>query len=520
MTSRSKPNREAEAPGELKQDRDELPEGWGLTPLGNVCEIIGGSQPSKDHFVFAPREDYIRLIQIRDYKSDNHLTFIPKEMARRFCTTSDVMIGRYGPPLFQILRGIEGAYNVALMKAVPLSADILENDFLFYLLQESKLRNDVIQFSERTVGQDGVRKNLLEAYPVRIPPLAEQRRIVVKLELLLGKVSSSQQRLSRVPGLLKRFRQSVLAAACSGKLTADWREENPSDAEEAINEIRGIDAERRQELVLARQQAKQKGDSAPKKPCWEGYDSIPILENDETPASWTTLPAGFLCDCIVPGRDKPKSFTGSVPWVTLPDINGHEISASVSGLGLSASEIEEVNARVIPVNAVVMSCIGRFGLAAVVTSPIVVNQQLHAFLPSRAVLPMYLALNIPVLAEFMNSISTSTTIAYINKDNCNSIPINTPPLAEQQEIVRRVEKLFAFADQIEARLKLAQSHVDRITQSLLAKAFRGELVPTEHALAAAEGRDYETASELLDRIMANQDIGDSTVKPKRKQKSS
>ena len=66
--------------------------------------------------------------------------------------------------------------------------------------------------------------------------------------------------------------------------------------------------------------------------------------------------------------------------------------------------------------------------------------------------------------------------------------------------MRRVEKLFAFADQIEARLTQAQTHVDRLTQSLLRKAFRGELVPTEHALARCEGRDYEPATDILSRI--------------------
>jgi type I restriction enzyme S subunit len=79
-----------------------------------------------------------------------------------------------------------------------------------------------------------------------------------------------------------------------------------------------------------------------------------------------------------------------------------------------------------------------------------------------------------------------------------------PPLAEQHEIVRRVEKLFAFADQIESRLKQAQARVDRLTQSLLAKAFRGELVPTEAELARQQGRPYESAKELLARIRATQ----------------
>ncbi|MEI7699836.1 MAG: hypothetical protein WCK86_08580 [Planctomycetia bacterium] len=94
-------------------------------------------------------------------------------------------------------------------------------------------------------------------------------------------------------------------------------------------------------------------------------------------------------------------------------------------------------------------------------------------------------------------------------------PDPLPPFSEQQEIVRRVEKLFAFTDQIESRLKQAQSHVDRITQSLLVNAFRGELVPTEHALATAEGRNYETATELLARIQTEQNSATVSVKPKR-----
>ena len=75
-----------------------------------------------------------------------------------------------------------------------------------------------------------------------------------------------------------------------------------------------------------------------------------------------------------------------------------------------------------------------------------------------------------------------------------------------------VTRAFAFADQIESRLRQAQAHVDRLTQSLLSKAFRGELVPTEHALATAEGRSYESATELLARIQADHEKGNAPTK--------
>jgi len=78
--------------------------------------------------------------------------------------------------------------------------------------------------------------------------------------------------------------------------------------------------------------------------------------------------------------------------------------------------------------------------------------------------------------------------------------VELPPLPEQQEIVRRVDQLFAFADRLEARVETARKRVDALTQSILAKAFRGELVPTEAELARAEGRSFESAAQLLERI--------------------
>lgn len=109
------------ADGTVKDIEDEIPfevpDGWAVARMGTYITFTGGAQPPKETFEYSPNENNIRLIQIRDYKTDDFATYIPKKLARRFCSKTDVMIGRYGPPLFQILRGIEGAYNVAIMKA-------------------------------------------------------------------------------------------------------------------------------------------------------------------------------------------------------------------------------------------------------------------------------------------------------------------------------------------------------------------------------------------------------------------
>lgn len=96
-----------------------IPEGWESKTIGEVASFSGGSQPPRSTFKFAPEPGYIRLVQIRDYKSNANETYIPEILAKKRCSAQDIMIGRYGPPIFQILRGIEGAYNVALIKATP-----------------------------------------------------------------------------------------------------------------------------------------------------------------------------------------------------------------------------------------------------------------------------------------------------------------------------------------------------------------------------------------------------------------
>ena len=187
------------------------------TTLGEVCDFIGGSQPPKSVFSKTQNADNIRLIQIRDYKSDKHIVYIPRAQARRFCNADDVMIGRYGPPLFQILRGLEGAYNVALMKAMP-DESRLSRDFLFYFLKHSTILQYIIYHSERAAGQIGLTKETLEPYPIALPSLADQRRIVetiVELETELHHlVSLYECKLVAFHAL----KQSLLYQAFTGKL--------------------------------------------------------------------------------------------------------------------------------------------------------------------------------------------------------------------------------------------------------------------------------------------------------------
>ena len=155
--------------------------GFPVYKIDDIITFQGGSQPDKSHFEYEPTDDNIRLIQIRDYKSDKNITYIPKSLARRLCNAEDIMIGRYGPPIFQILKGIEGAYNVALMKAIPKQGN---REFIRAFLKQKCLLEYLESMSKRTAGQDGIQMDKLKAYPFPLPPIELQEEFANKIALI------------------------------------------------------------------------------------------------------------------------------------------------------------------------------------------------------------------------------------------------------------------------------------------------------------------------------------------------
>jgi type I restriction enzyme S subunit len=154
----------------------EIPTDWKSYQIRDAISFTGGSQPPLSTFVYEEKEGYVRLIQTRDYRTDKYKTYIREEDAKKTCTSDDIIIGRYGPPLFQIFRGLDGAYNVALLKAIPDEKHILK-DYCFYYLSRPELQNYLEGLSQRSGGQTGVEMDMLYKYPLPLPPLPEQQKI-------------------------------------------------------------------------------------------------------------------------------------------------------------------------------------------------------------------------------------------------------------------------------------------------------------------------------------------------------
>lgn len=201
----------------LNEAFGELEEKYETVELTKYVNFSGGSQPPKSEFSDVPLEGYVRLIQIRDYKTDNHIVYVKRDSVRKFCTKDDVMIGRYGPPVFQILRGIDGAYNVALMKAVP-NEEVVSKDYLFNFLKNPKIQNYIIGLSQRAAGQSGVNKDALEKYLIPIPSLPIQQKVVNYLDDLSDKIESVKVVQKEKMDSLKALKASILDKAFGGEL--------------------------------------------------------------------------------------------------------------------------------------------------------------------------------------------------------------------------------------------------------------------------------------------------------------
>ena len=154
------------------------------------------------------------------------------------------------------------------------------------------------------------------------------------------------------------------------------------------------------------------------------------------PNGWEKHPVGKICSSIVPGRNKPKQFGGDIAWVTTPEITGKFIPSSVQKNYISEETIKECGGKVVPKGAVVMAAVGDLGLIAITKEEVVLNQQLHAFVCSSKINNEFLAYWLATQTPYMESVASKTTILYLNKTNCESIPVLVPPLPEQQKIAK------------------------------------------------------------------------------------
>ena len=189
------------------------------------------------------------------------------------------------------------------------------------------------------------------------------------------------------------------------------------------------------------------------------------------PAQWQVKTTGQLCKSIVPGRNKPLSMSGDIPWLTINDLGALYVSQSKMGYGVTRQVLDDAKGKTVPKCAVIMSCVGEFGITSVAKKEVVINQQLHGFVCGKEIIPEYLCFVLSIKTKKMLNLATQTTIAYMNKANCESVLIPVPNIAEQ----RKISGILISIDQRLTALNDKWSVVSLIKKALMQDLLTGKV---------------------------------------------
>lgn len=437
----------------------ELPVGWVDAQVGEICRLLNGRAYSKSELLDSGK---YRVLRVGNLFTNPHWYHSDLELDDdKYCQAGDLLYAwsaSFGP---HVWKGEKVIYHYHIWK-VEHDENLIHRDFLkaFFHWDTNRIKQQ--QGSGSTMLH--VTKKSMEERAIPVPSASEQRRIAAKLDTTLAAVDACRQRLDGVADLLKRFRQAVLAAATSGELTREWREERGRD--------HSMEETRLGEVILE-------------------------MRNGLSPKP-TMNPPGVKILRIGAVR------SGSIDW---EDHRYLELSAKeVTAFGLQPDDLlfTRYNGT--------LEFVGVCARVGEISDQYVYPDKLiRARCDPGKVLPAYVEIAFGsdnVRSQVESLVKSSAGQKGISGGDLKVIRFSLPLIDEQQEIVRRAQELFTLADQLEARLATARKIVDRLTPALLAKAFRGELVPQDP--------EDESVSELLERIRAARQAEAGAGKPSRR----
>jgi type I restriction enzyme, S subunit len=438
----------------------ELPYGWACTNMANIGRWSSGGTPSRSRAeYFGQGVPWVKSGDLTDgviLSTEEQITELGlNNSSAKLMPPGTISIALYGATIGKLgLLSFPAATNQACANVVP-NKELIEPQYLFFYLMSQK---QALVDKGQGGAQPNISQDIVKTHPTLLAPLNEQRRIVAKLLKLLNRVNAAQTRLASIPLILKRFRQSVLAAACSGRLTADWRNEHPHPISDFTN-----------------------GDSP--------Y---------EIPKSWSCRTFESISREITVGFVGPmaKEYVESgMPF--LRSLNVRPFRFDPTNIRFISPDFHRtiLKSRLTPGDVAIVRS-GNSGIACVIPEslPEANCSDLVILRPASELVAAYacLFMNSSAAQAHVNSVKVGIAQGHFNVGSMKSTVVPLPPVAEQQEIVRRVDALFKTADALESRYRKAKAHVDKLTQSILAKAFRGELVPQDP--------NDEPAAALLERI--------------------
>ncbi|MBS9388647.1 MAG: restriction endonuclease subunit S [Dolichospermum sp. WA123] len=456
----------------------EQPPRWVTATLADVTEYISrGKSPKYTNYSSLPviNQKAIRWFGIQQeylkYVDPAQFDFWTPE---RFIRIGDVLwnstgTGTMGRACLVTERDVEIPKVVdSHVTIVRANQAVIEPRFLFAWIQSPEIQADIASLATGTTNQIELSQAVIASIRIPIPHLNEQKRIADKLDILLAKATRCCDRLNYVSSILKRFRQGVVNAATSGQLIEDGQNFRNHQTSFIHPEFDTADKPIEQHPYTRWQKALI-GDLLDEKPR-NGYSPRPV--------EFETQTRSLSLSATTSGRFNSEFFkyiNETIPkdshlWLKPGDILIQRAN-TLEYVGVSAIYHGPSSSYIYP--DLMMKCRAN-------------NKILTEFL-------YYLLSSSAVRAYFRaNATGTSGNMPKINQQTVISAPVRIPCIDEQQEIVRCVETLFTFADRLEARYQAARTQVERLTPTLLDKAFRGELVPQDP--------NDESVSVLIERI--------------------
>lgn len=453
---------------QIADSKSSLPQSWLSLPIGHVSHVVsGGTPPSKDKSCFTTPGDGIPWLTPADLSNNKaqHISHGSRDLTKKGLSLCSAKILPTGSVLFSSRAPI-GYVAIAQnplstnqgFKSFALPKEI-DSRFIYYQLRHLKAVAEALATGTTFKELSGTTAARI---PISLAPINEQRRIADKLDRVLARVDAANEHLSRVAPLIKRFRQSVLEAAISGRLTEDWRKH----AEYKTTTVRMDDIGK----VTGGLTKNAKRAELPLK---KAYLRVANVYSNEV----------RLEDVLEIGLTESEYEKTKLTYGDLLIVEGNGSIDQIGRVAMWKDEIPECTHQ----NHLI-----RWRRS----NQSVISEFILTYLLSPA-----------GRTQIISAASSTSGLHTLSVSKISALELNVPPAEEQSEIVRRVEKLFAFADRLEERLSLAQAAVQKLTPALLAKAFRGELVPQDP--------NDEPASELLKRL---QESRTDSAKPGRARK--
>ena len=492
----------------------QFPSSWVKTSFGEIFKVSGGSQPPKSTFMFEPTEGYVQLLQIRDFGEKPVPTFVRKDAVSKFCSEDDILIARYGASLGRILTGLSGAYNVALAKVI-FDRKCIEARYVFYYLRTSFFQTPLKMMSRSA--QNGFSEGELRDFIFPLPPLAEQKRIVAKIEELFSELEAGEESLRLARRQLATYRQSLLKQAFEGKLTAKWREQNPDKLESPETLLASLQLARQSyyEKELAKweravnswskNERKNKRPIRPSEPAL--YEPKDFDEEVTAPGCWAVEQIGNCTTDSLIGlvRSADEQTAGPIGFSYIKmdrvDMDGNVDIASEIFVACTEDEVKRfalMKGDILFNTRNSVELVGKVGIVRRdPESPTVYNNNLLRIRLPECLDSVFVGLQLcaqPFRQRMERVKKATTSVAAVYAKDFWPLPLAVCSLPEQQEIVRLLDEQFEVIERNEREIDAALRRSEALRQSILHRAFSGKLVAQDPA--------DEPATELLARLRA------------------